>query len=114
MIGMDRQSGAVLAGDAHLVQSIADILTTPLGTRVMRRDYGSLLFELVDRPLNAATRLLCVMAVAMAIARWEPRIEVRQILIEGDFASGQAELTVIGRRTDQPDPNALTRLSIPL
>lgn len=114
MRGMDRLSGTELSGDAHLVQSIADIVTTPLGTRVMRRDYGSLLFELIDRPLTPATRLLCVMAVALAIARWEPRIEARQIQIEGEFAAGQAVLTVVGRRTDQPDPNALTRLSIPL
>ena len=114
MIGMSRTTGAVLAGDAHLAQSIADILTTPLGTRVMRRDYGSLLFELVDRPLNAATRLLCIMAVAMAIARWEPRIAVKQILFGGEFAEGSAVITVIGTRTDTPDPNSLTRLTIPL
>jgi phage baseplate assembly protein gpV len=45
---------APLDGDAHLVQSCEDIVTTPLGTRVMRRDYGCLLAEL-DRPLNRAT-----------------------------------------------------------
>ena len=31
-----------------LAQSIADIITTPLGSRTMRRDYGCLLFELLD------------------------------------------------------------------
>jgi len=114
MNGMDRHTGAPLSGDAHLVQSIADILTTPLGSRPMRRDYGSLLFELVDRPLNGATRLLCIMAVALAVARWEPRIAVKQVLLDGEFAAGSAVLTVIGVRTDSPDPNALTRLTIPL
>ncbi len=126
MIGMNRLTGAVLAGDDHLAQSIGDIITTPLGSRLMRRDYGSLLFELIDRPLNGATRLLCIMAVAMAIARWEPRINVRQIQIaspsgdanpSGDarsFATGRATITVIGVRTDQPDPNSLTRLTIPI
>lgn len=114
MIGMARTTGASLSGDDHLAQSLGDILTTPLGTRVMRRDYGSLLFELLDRPLNRATRLLCIMAVAMAIARWEPRIAVRRILLDGDFAAGQGAITVIGTRTDQPDPNSLTRLTIPI
>lgn len=119
MIGMDRIGGLALAGDAHLAQSIGDILTTPLGSRVMRRDYGSLLFELIDRPLNAATRLLLVMATAIAIDRWEPRIAVRQVIfadgLEGsDFKSGKAAVTVIGHRTDDPDPNALTRLTIPI
>lgn len=119
MIGMNRHTGAALSGDAHLAQSIGDILSTPLGTRVMRRDYGSLLPELLDRPLNPATRLLMIMASAIAIGRWEPRIAVRQIVFEdgqlgSDFAAGIAAITVIGHRTDDPDPNALTRLTIPI
>jgi len=114
MKGMSRIQGVDLAGDDHLAQSIGDIITTPLGSRVMRRDYGSLLFDLVDRPLNGATRLLCIMAVAMAIARWEPRIDVRQILFDGEFASGNAVLTIIGARTDDPAPNSLVRLTIPI
>ena len=119
MIGMNRTTGAVLAGDAHLAQSIGDILSTPLGSRVMRRDYGSLLPELLDRPLNAATRLLMIMASAIAIGRWEPRIAVKRIVFEdgaegSDFNAGKAVITVIGHRTDDPDPTALTRLTIPI
>jgi len=114
MLGMDRTTGAQLAGDEHLAQSVSDILTTPLGTRVMRRDYGSLLFELVDKPLNGATRLLCVMAIALAISRWEPRLTVKQVLFDGEFASGSAVITIIGTLTGNPSPNALTRLTIPL
>lgn len=114
MNGMDRATGKPLSGDDHLAQSIADILTTPLGTRPMRRDYGSLLPELLDKPLNPATRLLCAQATAMAIARWEPRITVRRAVLEGDFASGRASMTVLAARTGSPTPNALVRLSIPL
>jgi hypothetical protein len=114
MIGMSRTTGKALSGDDHLRQSVTDILTTPLGTRVMRRDYGSLLFELLDRPLNAATKLLCVMATATALARWEPRIAVKQVLVDGTPGLGQIVLTVIGTRTDSTDPTALTRLSIPI
>lgn len=113
-LGMNRTDGTSLDGDAHLAQSIGDILSTPIGTRVMRRDYGSLLFELVDRPLNPATILLCVMATALAVARWEPRIAVRQVQIAGDFAGGAGEVIVIGYRTDTPQPTSLTRLTIPI
>lgn len=113
MKGMSRTTGAVLAGDDHLAQSIGDILSTPLGSRVMRRDYGSLLFELIDRPLNSATRLLVSMASAMAIARWEPRIKVLRVVFDGDFAVGQSVITITGRRTDTAE-NSLTRLTIPL
>lgn len=114
MQGMDRATGKLLDGEAHLVQSIGDILTTPLGTRAMRRDYGSMIPELLDRPLNAATRLLCGTAAAMAITRWEPRITVRSARLEGDPANGSATMTITAVRKDSAVPNALVRLSIPL
>lgn len=119
MLGMDRSTGQPLSGDAHLAQSIGDILTTPLGSRVMRRDYGSLLPELLDRPANAATLLLMVMASAIAIARWEPRIAVSRISFDdpaspSDFTAGKVAITITGTRTDSPDPNALIRLTIPI
>lgn len=113
LTGMDRQTGAPLSGDDHLAQSISDIVTTPLGTRVMLRDYGCLLFELLDRPLNRATMLLCSMAVAIALARWEPRIAVKSVTFEGELASGTAKVTITGRRTEEAS-TALTRLSIPI
>jgi hypothetical protein len=55
MIGMDAVTGKPMYDTAHLSQSIGDILSTPIGSRVMRRDYGSALFELVDAPGNALT-----------------------------------------------------------
>jgi len=55
MIGTNASTGRALEGTEHLVQSLADILGTPLGTRAMRRDYGSLLPELIDQPTNPAT-----------------------------------------------------------
>lgn len=114
MTGMDRENGAALDGIDHLVQSVGDILTTPIGTRVMRRDYGSLLFELLDRPLNPATRLLCVVAIAMALARWEPRVNVRQVLLGGGHADGTLEITVIAQLATLSAPNSLVRLAIPI
>lgn len=113
LTGMSVLTGAELSGEEHLAQSIADIITTPLGSRVMRRDYGCLLFELIDRPLTSATMLLCSMAIAIALARWEPRIEVKAVRFEGEFASGQARVTIEGLRTDATT-TTLARLSIPI
>jgi phage baseplate assembly protein W len=56
MIGLDASTGKQLSGMAHLRQSVRDILTTPIGTRVMRRDYGSRLYRLVDATMNDAMR----------------------------------------------------------
>ena len=41
MNGINATTGAALSGMDHLRQSIRDILTTRVGTRVMRRAYGS-------------------------------------------------------------------------
>lgn len=42
MTGMSRETGKALDEAAHISQSIRDILTTPVGSRLMRRTYGSL------------------------------------------------------------------------
>lgn len=115
MMGLDREAGTSLDGELHLAQSIGDILTTPIGSRVMRRDYGSMLFELIDQPLSSATRLLVYAASAIAIRRWEPRIRVRRMGLDSDSAApGQAILTIEGERTDLPRANERIVLSIPI
>lgn len=115
MLGMSRSTGAPLSGNAHLAQSIGDILTTPLGSRVMRRDYGSLLFELIDRPLNAATRLMLFAATAIALARWEPRIRVTRVGLTRAGADGVVAISIDGVRTDIVESgDSAVSLSIPL
>ncbi|MCJ7475671.1 MAG: baseplate assembly protein W, partial [Wolbachia endosymbiont of Homalodisca vitripennis] len=51
MKGMDAKTGKALEEIDHLKQSIIDILTTPVNSRIMRRSYGSRLLELVDKPI---------------------------------------------------------------
>jgi uncharacterized protein len=115
MIGMDRTTGATLEGNAHLAQSITDILTTPLGARVMRRDYGSMLFDLIDQPLNAATRLLIFASTALALRRWEPRIKITRMTLDTSAsAQAAAAMTIEGDRTDLPQANSRVTLSIPI
>lgn len=114
---MDAATGKPLAGLAHLAQSIADILSTPIGTRAMRRDYGSALFELVDAPLNELTRLRVFAATAVALARWEARLRLTRVRLGGDPAAlfaGRATIEIEGRLVDSPSPTDLVRLSIPL
>lgn len=79
MRGTDASTGKPLEGIAHLRQSIRDILTTPIGSRVMRRTYGSRLFDLVDNPLNAQTLVEIFAATAEALLRWEPRLIVQRV-----------------------------------
>lgn len=95
MNGTDSNTGKPLDGLAHLQQSIKDILTTPIGSRVMRRDYGSRLPRLVDAPMNRATLIDLYAATAEALLTWEPRFSVQQV-VAVSAAPGRVELQVTG------------------
>jgi phage baseplate assembly protein W len=97
MIGVNNTTGQALGGMEHLKQSITDILTTPLGTRVMRREYGSRLFELIDAPINSGTVIDIISATADALAKWEPRLLVERVLVDNADATGRLELTILGK-----------------
>lgn len=81
MTGLSRTTGRAIGLDEHLTQSITDILTTPKGSRVMRRDYGSDLPELIDAPMNGETVIDVFAATAEALDAWEPRIKLRRVEI---------------------------------
>ena len=81
MNGVNSRTGKRLSGSDHLRQSISDILSTPLGSRVLVRDYGSELFSLVDNPRDDLTRLRIVAATASALSRWEPRLRVTRVIV---------------------------------
>ncbi len=111
MTGMSRHTGRTIGDDAHLAQSIADILTTPVGSRVMRRDYGSRLPDLIDAPMNGETLIDVFAATADALDRWEPRIVLTRVQVteasagvvelqlDGRTAAGDATLNVVAGRT---------------
>ena len=82
MQGMSTTDGAALADLAHLRQSIEDILTTRIGARVMRRDYGSRLPELVDTPAHPDRFVEWYAATAEALVRWEPRFRLSRVQVE--------------------------------
>ena len=106
-IGMNRDTGEALTDLDHIRQSVRDILITPLGSRVMRRNYGSLLSALIDQPQNEALRLQIMSACYVAILRWEPRVKLTGINFESNFNGGMVvELT--GTRADTTQPFSLT------
>lgn len=118
MTGMDATTGKPLAGDGHLRQSIARILSTPIGTRVARREFGSFVPELVDQPMNAAGRMRLFAATALAILRWEPRLKLTAIALDRTAEAGSYRLTIDGVRTDVAAQRTIglarTRLVLPL
>ena len=97
--GMNQQTGLALTDTDHIRQSVRDILLTPQGSRISRREYGSVLFALTDQPQNEALNLQIMAAVYGALSRWEPRIGLNTVNITRNYdGSMQVELT--GQRAD--------------
>lgn len=96
MSGMNAQTGRALSDIEHVRQSITDILTTPIGSRVMRREYGSLLPELIDHPDTPANRLRLAAATAVALMRWEPRLALSRVNIGRATADGRLAIELDG------------------
>jgi uncharacterized protein len=94
--GFDRRSGLLLTDWAHVHQSLEVILTTPLGSRVMRRDFGSELPDLVDSKMTSRLVLAIYAAAAIAIRRWEPRFRLSRASIVEATASGRLGLVLYG------------------
>ncbi|MCZ4281702.1 GPW/gp25 family protein [Kiloniella laminariae] len=96
---MNNTSGKKLSGLEHLNQSIADILSTPRGTRVMRRNYGAAVFDFIDAPGNPFNAQRIIAASADAIARWEPRLRLTRIQSSIAF-NGRGQILVEGETTE--------------
>ncbi|WP_415720616.1 GPW/gp25 family protein [Photobacterium ganghwense] len=111
MKGMDAATGRALSGMEHLKQSVRDILTTPVGSRVMRRDYGSRLFDLIDNPGNPETVADIVAESAQALKKWEKRIEVSRVRVVA-AQPGNVLLTIEGRYRPNGQPITLEGIEV--
>ncbi len=111
MNGMDARTGKALSGDDHIRQSVNDILGTPLGSRVMLRDYGSRLFDLIDHPINPQTTVELIAATAEALAKWEPRIVLKQVSVARP-TSGELSISISYLYTDTGQAGQLQGVSL--
>ncbi|MEN4908533.1 GPW/gp25 family protein [Rahnella bonaserana] len=98
-LGMDRNSGLAIEDLDHIRQSVSDILNTPVGSRVMRRNYGSLLSKLIDQPQNGALRLQMMAVCYTALLQWEPRVSLTAITFDTGY-DGKMVIELTGSRND--------------
>lgn len=105
VISADFDTGRRIDGMDHLRQSVRDILTTPIGSRVMRRDYGSAIFRLIDSNMDAAGLVKLYAATADALRRWEPRLRVTRVQAA---QAGPGHVTLTIEADYLPDGRAIT------
>ena len=104
-VGVDATGGLRLSsGATEIEESIAIIIGTSPGERVMRPGFGCRIHELVFAPNNVETLGLARRHVEEALGMWEPRIEVENVEVtvdENDADNGRLniELTYTVRAT---------------
>lgn len=81
---MSRDTGANIYDLEHLRNSLKDILSTPKGSRVELRSYGSDLYQLIDRPVNSSLVMHMRQTIFEAVEKWEPRIAIDKVILNLD------------------------------
>ncbi|EMM0831552.1 GPW/gp25 family protein [Enterobacter roggenkampii] len=107
-LGMNSQTGLGISEIEHIRQSVRDILVTPVGSRVMRREYGSLLSALSDQPQSEGLRLQIMAACYSAIQKWETRVSLTTITFERSETDGGMYVDITGTRSTGDQPFSLT------
>jgi len=107
---MNSKTGRTISDMEHINQSVKDILTTPIGSRIERRNYGSLLFLLLDNPNTEATKLRVVSATVLALSQWEPRIKLDTVDVLPD--KEKLTLQITGSRIDKPNQTFTSEIEV--
>lgn len=97
MAGIDRRTGAVIDNLTSAFQGVEVTLTTRLASRVMRREFGAGVVDILGRAITPSLFATWMQLVATAIDIWEPRFSVRRILPTGsvdEIRTGRAGLLI--------------------
>jgi len=115
-LGISSIGGVSQEENLELVkQSIIQILLTHLGSRVMRRDFGSRLRELVFDPNDELLDTELIALTKEAIERWEKRVRITNAqIVNKNPDAGQVEVAIsfLVLKTQQPGNLVLPFFSI--
>lgn len=82
-------------GVEHIRQSIQQILGTPIGSRVVRRDFGSRLQSVVFEPNDPTIAVEVEHYVREAIERWEKRVVLGPVtVVHSERELGRVEIGI--------------------
>lgn len=76
----------------EIERNVRTLLTTPVGTCPLYREFGIQLTAL-DQPLEVAQNIMAV-EIMDAVERWEPRVRVTDVTVEAD-ANGSLQAKVV-------------------
>jgi uncharacterized protein len=101
-------------GEDNIRESIAVILKTEPGERVVLSEFGAGLGDFLFEPNNGATHARIEEAIKSALVRWERRIDVESVDVVADPTLLSAALATITYRLVATGGREQTSVSIPL
>lgn len=101
-------------GERNIRESIAIILKTEAGERLMLADFGAGLGRYLFEPNTPATHVRIAAAIEDALRRWEPRIALDGVAVDADPVDPTAAVATIGYRLVATGAAERTSVSIPL
>lgn len=96
---------ALVTKQREIEESMQLILATSPGERPMRPEFGCAVHDYVFAPADASTAGDIAFAVRMSLERWEPRIEVEDVVVRFDRAGEGIlliEILYVVRGTNDP------------
>lgn len=84
----------MVKAEEDIKQSLHILLSTTLGERVMRSDFGANLHQQVFEPMDAAFQAYVQSIISDAIANYETRINLDSVDVFVENEEGRIELTV--------------------
>lgn len=117
MAGIDARTGQLLEGWPHVVQSVGILITTMLGSRVMRRYVGSVATLMLGKLVNRRNMLRLMQSIAVAIDLFEPRFKVKSITPTTLDRTGKVSLVIEGEyrprgHLGDPRPEGTRRITL--
>jgi hypothetical protein len=100
-VGLDDQAGVSITGVPYLMQALRILIGTPIGSRVMRRTFGTLVPMLVDAPMTPDLVADLTASVAQAIVMWLPLITLLQVQVV-TASAGKWTMNLVIEENGQP------------
>lgn len=100
--GTNRTTGAEISGVPYLRQRLFDVINTPLGSLVGRRDFGSRFYELVDRNVDQRFHMDAYIRLSEAInnpANGLDDFALSEMIVER-LGPAHYAITIIGATND--------------
>ncbi len=82
-------------GEVNVREAVRVILLTDLRERIMLAEFGGSLGEFLFEPNNVTTQHMIADRIAKALAAWEPRLRVEEVVVEADPDDTQAAIATI-------------------